>query len=299
MHVELITPTGSALRQILHNGQSYVEAPPSGEYEIRLTNTSGSRRLAVVSVDGINVIDGKDAGVEGSGYVLGPFQSTTIKGFLRGSSECARFTFAESGGSYAAQTGRGKKNTGVIGVAVFDEKVKPPVFTPPIIIEKEVHHHHWPRPWEFIYGTSTTTTTRGYNGSTFDVNCSTESLQEETFSCSLNGEDDGMETPRGRGGAAQRRSAKGTFMSSKGVQMNAAAAPDLGTAYGRSEAFYTSTTTFERASTAPVLMLTLRYGVTAKLREWGVPVDVAAPPMAPNPFPASPGYAPPPPGWRG
>lgn len=103
MNLEIIQ-NGRPLRTYNHDGQIFAEAPESGEYELRLTNTSSNRRMAVLSVDGINVIDGKEAGVEGSGYVLNAWQTTTIKGFLRGSSECARFTFSASQGSYAAQT---------------------------------------------------------------------------------------------------------------------------------------------------------------------------------------------------
>jgi len=121
MQVEVIQ-NGQCLRKIEHLGHTYVEAPPSGEYEIRITNNSPHRRLAVLAVDGINVINGQNASYDGGGYVLDPWQSTTVPGFLRSNKECARFTFTEKSGSYANQTGRGTTNNGVIGVAVFDEK---------------------------------------------------------------------------------------------------------------------------------------------------------------------------------
>lgn len=280
MHVEIISG-GSVLRQLHHNNQVYLEAPAAGEYEIRLTNTSPTRRLAVVSVDGVNVIDGKDAGYQGTGYVLGPWQSTTIKGFLRGPTECARFTFAEAGGSYAAQTGRGKKNTGVIGVAVFDEKAKLPVFVPPVVIREEHHHHHWPRPrygfWYETIGSSGNTGHMGYTLSAegADVQCSAGSVP-----CSATFSSNSVE-----------RDAK--------VVESVNGALDLGTAYGRAEAYFTQTTDFERATQTPALVLSLRYGVTAKLRAWGVPVDAPATSVSavPDAFPASPGYAQPPAGW--
>jgi hypothetical protein len=279
MNVEIIQ-NGRVLRVHHHNGQQYAEAPESGEYEIRLTNTSPAKRMAVVSVDGVNVIDGKTAGMDGSGYVLNPWQSTTIKGFLRGSTECARFTFAASEGSYAAQTGRGTKNTGVIGVAVFDEKPRPVVFTPPVVITEVHHHHHHPtyRGSGMWYGTGTT------SGQVFG-SCSDVSDDNLTISsCS--------EDPQPKPLSYRTRGTKSAAVRS--------AAPDLGTAYGRAEAFYTTTTTFERATTVPALVVTLRYGVADKLREWGVPVDaVTVSPPAPCAFPASAGYAQPPVGWRG
>lgn len=281
MNVEIIQ-SSRVLRTHHHNGQSYAEAPVSGEYEVRLTNTSPKRRCAVLSVDGLNVIDGKDAGFDGSGYVLGGFQSVTVKGFLRSESECARFTFAASTGSYAAQTGRGTKNTGVIGVAVFDEKEKPVVFVPPVIIKEEHHHHHWPHlrpyvpPSPFWYGVNGNSNTVTLGGS--EVYGSTGGMSEMSFSCSAE--------------------AAPSTMDSNYLSAQIGEAVDLGTAYGKAEAFFTTTTTFERSTTAPVAVLTLRYGTKEKLKEWGVPVDVTpAQSEAPTAFPASRGYAQPPAGW--
>ena len=294
MNLEIIQD-GRPLRTYNHNGQIFAEAPESGEYELRLTNTSPNRRMAVLSVDGINVIDGKEAGVEGSGYVLNAWQTTTIKGFLRGSSECARFTFSASQGSYAALTGHGTKNTSVIGVAVFDEKAKPVMYQPPTIIVKEIHHHY-DQP---IY--------RGWPNNTAVMNSS-----QSSFDCTLNSNSnsDGVNDSLSFGVAGAAASSMGEGATTKGLVTNTtrrsaerskSPAPDLGTAYGRAEAFHTSTTTFERASSAPVTMLTIRYGVREKLIEWGVPVTMVAPAamLPPNPFPASTGYAQPPVGWRG
>lgn len=269
MNLEIIQ-NGRVLRTIQHNGSLYAETPESGEYEIRLTNSCPARRIAVVSVDGINVTDGADASHDGSGFVLSPWQSVTLKGFLRNSTECARFTFSASSASYAAQTGRGVKNTGVIGVAVFDEKPAP--LTWPVVKEVHHHHHQWPRP-PFTPG--------GPYYGTAAPNTSPDTLHSGvtrgfTPECSVNSSH--AVNPVGAAGAAI----------------------DVGTAYGRADTFHTTTTTFQRASTSPALVLTMRYGTTAKLREWGVPVDAPAPPTVPNAFPASaPGYAPAPAGWRG
>ncbi len=143
MRIEILQG-GHVLRQYNHNGKSYIEAPPQGDYEIRLTNNCPRRRMTVVSVDGVNVVDGTNAGYDGPGYVLRAWESINIKGWRRTDSEVARFSFAPQEGSYSAQTGRGTKNTGVIGIAVFEEKQKPqPIIinTPPVY-RQEVHHHH-------------------------------------------------------------------------------------------------------------------------------------------------------------
>lgn len=76
---------------------------------------------------------------------------------------------------------------------------------------------------------------------------------------------------------------------------------DLGTGYGQRVTQHTTTVEFERASAAPSFVLSVRYAVRAKLREWGVPVDetVSTTVESPNPFPAAPGFAQPPAGWVG
>ena len=130
MQVQVVQD-GRVLPTILHEGQTYVETPTSGNYALRITNNFHRRRLAIVSVDGVNVINGKDASYEGGGYVLDAWQTVDIPGFRRDSGKVAAFEFSEQGDSYAAQTGRGTQNVGVIGVAVFDEKVQATVRTPP------------------------------------------------------------------------------------------------------------------------------------------------------------------------
>ena len=112
-----IIHNGQVLRTLAHEGQNYASAPKGGTYAIRLRNTSPFRKLAVVSVDGINVVNGADAGVHGSGYVLDAYGTVDIPGWRRSDNTVAAFEFKEQGGSYAAQTGRGTSNVGVIGVA--------------------------------------------------------------------------------------------------------------------------------------------------------------------------------------
>ncbi|MCE7931833.1 MAG: hypothetical protein DYH17_10680 [Xanthomonadales bacterium PRO6] len=102
-------------------GRLYAAGEPGHRYAIRLTNRTGERVLAVVSVDGVNVVTGQTADPAQSGYVLGPWQSTTINGWRKNMSEIAAFNFAPLPESYAARTGR-PGDVGVIGVAVFEEQ---------------------------------------------------------------------------------------------------------------------------------------------------------------------------------
>lgn len=121
MLVEVVQ-NNRVLSRYLHGGRIFVEAPPSGEYSIRISNPSSSRRLAVVSVDGRNVIDGEKAGFDGPGYVLRGFEVLEIPGWRRSDSQVAKFEFQPQDKSYVAAIGDGVSNTGVIGVAVFEER---------------------------------------------------------------------------------------------------------------------------------------------------------------------------------
>ena len=85
-----------------------------------LINRTELRVLAVVSVDGINVISGDTASVTQSGYVLDPYQQTEVAGWRKSDNEVAQFYFTSLPDSYAARTDR-PDNVGVIGVAVFRE----------------------------------------------------------------------------------------------------------------------------------------------------------------------------------
>lgn len=112
---------GRSIPLINYAGQNYAAGEPGHRYAIRLTNRTGERLLAVVSVDGVNVVTGQTANPQQSGYVLGPWQSTVINGWRKNMSEIAAFNFAPLPESYAARTGR-PDNVGVIGVAVYNER---------------------------------------------------------------------------------------------------------------------------------------------------------------------------------
>jgi len=109
-----------------HRGASYVAGRPGDRYAVRLTNRSGGRVLVVLSVDGVNAISGDTAAVSQTGYVLAPYQSAEITGWRKSYAEAAAFYFTALPDSYAARTGR-PDNVGVIGAAVFRERVPEPI----------------------------------------------------------------------------------------------------------------------------------------------------------------------------
>lgn len=115
---------GRPLPVYWHQGQAYVVGRPGSEYRIQVRNREGADVLAVMSVDGVNVITGESAHPLQSGYVLAPRGRLEVKGWRKSLARTAAFYFTELGDSYAARTGR-PENVGVIGVALFRRKAEP------------------------------------------------------------------------------------------------------------------------------------------------------------------------------
>jgi len=117
--------TGRDLPVYWHEGRAYVVGKPGNEYEVRVANRAGEDLLAVMSVDGINVLNGETATPNGGGYVFSSWEQNTIRGWRKSMKDIAAFYFTSLGDSYAARTGR-PDNVGVIGVALFQRKRSQP-----------------------------------------------------------------------------------------------------------------------------------------------------------------------------
>ena len=97
---------GRALPVHWHEGRAYVVGRPGDEYRVVVHNRSGEDLLAVVSVDGVNVLSGATAGTDQDGYVVGAWRRMEIRGWRKSLEEVAAFYFTPLGDSYAARTGR-------------------------------------------------------------------------------------------------------------------------------------------------------------------------------------------------
>jgi len=123
---------GRRLQVYWHEGRAWVIGRPGNEYQVSVRNQRGEDLLAVMSVDGVNVITGETASPQQSGYILAPGQPVDVKGWRKNMERTAAFYFTELPDSYAARTGR-PDNVGVIGVAVFQRKrfePRPPEIAP-------------------------------------------------------------------------------------------------------------------------------------------------------------------------
>jgi hypothetical protein len=102
------------------NGKRIVIGENGSHYEVRLENRSKKRLEVVLSVDGLNVLNGDAASPKQRGFVLEPKQMYDVDGFRKNSTTVRSFVFGSVSRSKAAANG-GASNVGVIGLAIFDE----------------------------------------------------------------------------------------------------------------------------------------------------------------------------------
>jgi len=256
--------TGQVLEVYQHAGRSYVAGRPGARYAIRISNRSGARVLAVTAVDGINILTGKTAAWGQSGYVFEPWQTYEVTGWRKSDSQVAAFEFTSLPDSYAARTGR-PLDVGVIGVAVFRERVRP------VWRDKERDE----RPM----------------GSLDERERRLAEPRSEAAADATGPSAAG----RADGAAPATRAAPPTAAESK-----LADRPDrrdrLGTGHGEREDSWVTTTQFERASSTPDEIVSVRYDRYENLLAAGI---IGSPPIVrPRPFPGSRdtyGYVPDPP----
>ena len=113
---------GSKAKQYFNEGKFFVEGKEGSTFDVRATNNTGRRVLAVITVDGLSVMDGKDGSFDSNGYIISAWQSIRIPGWRLNNKAVAAFEFTKSGLSYASSKGKGS-NGGVIGCAFYYEKL--------------------------------------------------------------------------------------------------------------------------------------------------------------------------------
>ncbi len=119
--IALTDELGNTLPGFAAAGRTYVVGEAGRRYDLRITNQTAGRFEVVASVDGLDVIDGKQATPGKRGYILAPNATLTIDGFRTSDESVAAFRFAAVRDSYAARTGD-DRNVGVIGFAFFAER---------------------------------------------------------------------------------------------------------------------------------------------------------------------------------
>ena len=117
---------GGALPTARAGSKFYVTGSAGDRYSIFVKNQTGRRLEVVASVDGLDVLNGKEASTRSRGYVVSPYETLEIDGFRQSQGSVAAFRFGGVGESYAATKESGARNVGVIGVAVFEERENRP-----------------------------------------------------------------------------------------------------------------------------------------------------------------------------
>ncbi len=112
---------GDPLDVVEARGHTFVIGEAGQRYTIVIENHTGHRFVAVATVDGLDVINGKPGSLSNGGYLLSPYSKLEIDGFRQSERTVAAFRFGRVADSYAAKVGSAR-NVGVIGVAFFGEK---------------------------------------------------------------------------------------------------------------------------------------------------------------------------------
>lgn len=308
-----ILVNGSRCKQYNHNGKVFIEAKQDSEYTIEIKNNTWRRILAVCSVDGLDILNGKKAIGDGPGYVVNSFDAAKFDGFRYSNERVAKFVFDYKNEAYAATKGdNSEKNVGVIGVRLFEEQLPPP--------PKEIHHHHhhdhwrdrWHNPpiWNTplnpptIWCESTYSTSLGggmSSGGTTLNNNGNDSLCADTTDWS-------DEVPMKSStrccnptfGSAKGRSSGGITSQAFNASNNASAQSlrgfDMGTKWGDAKESRVIEVEFEKGILA--LTTNIYYASRQSLLEMGVPLGNEKQVSFPEPFTDS-KYAKPPKNWRG
>ena len=117
----------SFLSGFIAGDRSYVIGEAGRRYTIVIKNRTNARFECIISVDGLDVLDGKAAAFSKRGYLVDPGGELEVDGFRQSTEQVAAFRFGSVRGSYANQKHGETRNVGVIGVALFNERGSNPV----------------------------------------------------------------------------------------------------------------------------------------------------------------------------
>jgi hypothetical protein len=120
MHVQV---NGRACKEYTHKGMSFIEARTGTNYTVKIKNDNPYRVMAVLSVDGLDVVTGKPAEETNTGYIIDAYSSLDVKGYRISDDNSASFIFTSKGNSYVQQAKSNATNAGVIGLRTYKEKV--------------------------------------------------------------------------------------------------------------------------------------------------------------------------------
>ena len=101
----------------------YLQAFRGRNYSLSLRNRTAQRIGVLIAVDGLNVVNGERSTLASGKpmYVLGPYETTVIRGWRTSMSEVRQFVFVDEERSYAERTDQANGDMGWIRVLAFRE----------------------------------------------------------------------------------------------------------------------------------------------------------------------------------
>ena len=84
---------GRKVREYSHKGMRFIESRHGTNYTIRLKNDNAYKVMAVLSVDGLDVVTGKAAEKSHKGYIIEGYSQTEIRGYRISDKNSAAFVF--------------------------------------------------------------------------------------------------------------------------------------------------------------------------------------------------------------
>lgn len=243
-----VRPLGkSPADEYMHNGAIWIEGREGNTYTIDIKNNTYTRALFVISVDGLDIMDGKAAGLDSRGYIVNAFQTLSIPGWSLNKDKTADFFFSRSKNSYVNEIGGSTANTGVIGTMVFSEKVQ------------YQYNNLWPSLWPqtqpFLGTTGLVGSVTGIGNNGFG---SDSFLKGASYNCAAVG-------------------AAPTLQHSQTIAMNMtsvspeAVSQEIGTGFGAERDFKTVEVNFEKNNpNNPDCILAIYYNTARNLEKMGI-----------------------------
>jgi hypothetical protein len=288
-----ILVNGNRCKQYFHEGKTFIEAKDGSEYTIEIKNNTYSRVLAVCSVDGLDILTGKPAVSSNPGYVISAYNVGKFDGFRVSDDKVAKFVFGSKGSSYAADKEDGsERNVGVIGIRIFQEKIKPPVY------RTEVHHHHYPQTKSPFDNYPIIWCDAALSGATQDSNSMLRLSDTNKYSCNSISTKSGIDNAVY--GAAVNSSVNPKFSQTRRCMVSIKKDPlrgfDMGTKWGEAKESKVISVEFERGILA--VSTEIFYASRQSLIQMGVPIGNEKQVSFPTAFTDS-KYATPPKNWQG
>ena len=113
---------GRFLPGLIVGDRWFVVGEEGRRYSIVVRNKADLRLEVVLSVDGLDVLDGRRASLRKRGYIMTPRSQLIVEGFRQSTEAVAAFRFSPVRESYANEKYHDTRNVGVIGIAIFNER---------------------------------------------------------------------------------------------------------------------------------------------------------------------------------